>query len=297
MRNKRATCCCWPGLKLWSLLGLLLLLSVTGSPAAANTNNEFRVVIMQAQKGAAQKYRPLEDYLRQQGINIRFIGARSYQAAARLFSEGQADGMFSGSGVAAVMLLKNLATPAVRPVDRHGHSSYWAVVLAPKGAAKFSGSAGYFQGQRVICCALASSGEFYLRSLTGASASQVNQVKAPSHGAAIAGLAAGAADFAIVKNRVWDQLKGEYPQLVKVGEDQGENPNGTLIVANRADPQLVKKLTDILLKLQDDPSEAAEKVRREMAIKQYRPTSMKDFSHTLALLKKAGVDASFNFSF
>lgn len=279
-----------------SLAVISLFLSLNGS-VAADASKEFRVIIMQAQKGAAQNFRPLEAYLKTKGLNVSFVGAPSYTAAAKMFASGQADGMFSGSGVAGAMILKEVAYPVVRPVDKEGYSTYWAVILAQAGAPEFSGGKEYFTGKRIIYCALASSGEFFFRSVSNSPGLDTNGITAPSHGAAIAGLAKGAADIAIVKNRVWDERKDQYPELAQVGEDKGENPNGTLIAAKSASPDLVQNLTRALLSLENDNSTEAEAVRSEMGIVKYQPTSIADFAHTLMLLKKAGVDSSFDFKF
>ena len=126
---------------------------------------ELKIAIMQAQAGDARKYQPLLDYLAKKGIPASFITAANYQAAAEMFSKGQADAMFSGSGVAGSMIIKGVAVPLVRPVGQDGISTYSAVVIAKKGATKFTGSPDYFAGKKVIFTALASAGEFYYRSL------------------------------------------------------------------------------------------------------------------------------------
>ncbi len=268
-----------------------------GRAFALEADKPFKIAIMQAQKGAAQKFRPLEAYLENRGIDIEFIGTSHYSEAARMFAEGKVDGMFSGSGVAGSMMIKGLAYPVLRPVDKNGQSTYWGVIIAPKGFPAFTGDASYFQDKKIICCALASSGEFFLRAIGERERLNASILIAPSHGAAIAGLDKGAADIAIVKNTVWDTLKNTYPGLQQVGKDDGENPNGTLIVSQTTDPQVVERLTRVLLALHEDTSKAAEEVREKMGLQKYIATSTVDFEHTLSLLKRAGVDQQFNFKF
>lgn len=265
---------------------------------AANANaDQFKLVIMQDEKGAAQKYAPFADYLKSKGVEVTLVGAPDYVKAAQMFAAGEADGMFSGSGVAGTMLIKDLANPVVRPVSKDGNSTYWAVVVALTGAAKFTGSSDYFSGKKVLFTSLASSGEIYFHSLPGANAVKATLMKAASHGAAIDALSKGVADVAIVKNRVWDKEKDKYPNLVKVGEDNGENPDNTLIVSKKAKAETVKKITDALLGLKGDSSAGANAVRDSLNIKEYITTTPADFKHNLELLKKAGVDASFPFTF
>lgn len=258
---------------------------------------QFKIAIMQDQAGAASKYKPLLDYLTKKGVQASFVSAADYPAAARMFAAGQVDAMFSGSGIAGTMIIKDLATPEVRPVDKDGFSTYWAVVVAPKGTAQFTGKADYFNGRKVATTSLASAGEFFFRSLPGAATSSATIIKSPSHGTALAALDQKQADFAIVKNHVWDKNKDKYPNLAEVGFDKGENPDGTLIVSKKADPKAVAKVTAALLAVKDDPSPDAGAVRDSLDIRGYVTTTQKEFSHTLALLKSAGVTKTFNFTY
>jgi len=251
---------------------------------------------MQDQAGVGQTYKPLMDYLATKGIEASLVSAKDYHFAADMFSHGSVDAMFSGSGVAGAMIIKELAVPVVRPVSKDGFSTYWAVVIAPKGSPKFTGSIDYFEGKKVLVTALASSGEFYFRSLAGSGQSDAKLFKAASHGAAINALDhKGQADVAIVKNRVWDKQKDKYPNLMLVGEDKGENPDNTLIVSKKVSPALAEKVSAALLALKDDASPLAQAVKSSMEIQGFLKTSLKDFEHTISLLKKAGVTKSYNF--
>jgi len=258
--------------------------------------DQFKIAIMQDQKDAAQKFKPLVDYLKNKGIDVSFVGTPNYTGAANMFADGKADAMFSGSGVAGTMIIKDVSYPVVRPVGKDGMSTYWAVILAPKGSPKYTGSSDYFNGKKVIFCSLASSGEFYFHSI-GGHKTAAQMLNAASHGAAIDALAKGAAEVAIVKNRVWDKMKSQYPNLESVGEDTGENPDGTLIVSNKVDQKVAEKVKKALLAVSDDSSADARAVLDSMNIKGYIETTQKDFSHTTAMLKKAGVDKAFDFSY
>ncbi len=257
----------------------------------------FRITVMQDQKGAAQKYGPLRDYLAKKGITVTFVEARDYPAATSLFVSNEVDAMFSGSGIAGVLLLKNVATPLVRPVDRQNHSTYWAAVIAPKGSPKFTHSGEYFKGKRVAYTSLASSGEFYYRALLDGAPVNATVIKASSHGDAIETLNSGKADIAIVKNRVWDDTQTKYPNLVKVGEDKGVNPDNTLIVSKNMPASLRDKISEILLALHKDPSAEAQAVMRSLNIQGFIKTTYNDFEHTLSLLSRAGATKSFNFAY
>jgi ABC-type phosphate/phosphonate transport system substrate-binding protein len=181
------------------LVILVAAVTLLGFAAAAQADT-FKLVIMQNEKGEAQKFAPLADYLKTKGVEVSMVGAPDFVKAAQMFAAGEADGMFSGASVAGTLLIKNLATPLVRPVTKEGNSTYWEVVIAPTGAAKFTGSADYFAGKKVIFTGLASA-EFFYHSLPGANATKATLLKAASHGAAIDALSKGVADVAIVKNR------------------------------------------------------------------------------------------------
>lgn len=252
----------------------------------------LRIGIMQDKPDIAYKYRPLVAYFKSKGIELHLTGYRSYSDAALKFKNGAVDAMFAGSGVAGTMMIKKLAYPLLRPVNKAGWSTYWAVILAPNGSPKYSNNKKYFKGKRIICSALASSGEFYARSILGP---KRELIKTGSHGLAISALSKGMADIAIVKNRVWDEEKDKYPNLEKVGEDKGENPNNTLIISFKVNKSLAKEIKKILLGIEADKSNEAKRVKDTLKIKKYISTDKKDFKHTLKLLKKAGVTKEFSF--
>lgn len=279
------------------VFGILCMISFFCFLWSSNSHAGFKICLMQEQKGAAAKFRPLLDYLRKKGVNASFVAAKTYGQAAGMFAEGTVDGMFSGSGIAGCMIIKDLAYPVVRPVRKGGWSTYWAVVLAPTGSPRFTQDAAYFNSKRVIFCGLASSGEFFFRAVKGDKEINAKTLKASSHGAAIDALDRGAADVAIVKNRVWDNVKGKYDGIVRVGEDPGENPDLALIVSRKADPETVERISAILLGLKNDHSPEAEAVKQKLGITGFVKTTVSDFKYTILLLKRAGVDKSFDFSF
>lgn len=273
-----------------ALFACITLLAVTTLVQAA----EFKIGIMQDAPGAAQQYGPLVALFKANGIDVKLQGYANYPDAAIKFSEGTVDAMFAGSGVAGAMMIKKVAYPVVRPVGTDGFSTYWAVVLAAKGSPTFSGNASYFDGKRITCSALASSGEFFARSILG---KDRELMKAGSHGIAIDALAQNKADIAIVKNRVWDKMKDKYPNVEQVGQDSGENPDNALIVSSKTDKELVAKVVAVLMGLENNSSPEADAVKSSLKVTKYIPTGEEDFKHTLALLGKAGVTADFNFSY
>ena len=275
------------------LLGVAITLCLTYSYSQAEN---LKIAIMQDQEGSAKKYAPLVSYFETRGIKVSFINTQSYSEAALMFAQAKADAMFSGSGIAGTMIMKRVAKPIVRPLSKEGTSTYWTVILAQKGSAKYTESADYFSGKKVSFCSLASSGEFYLHAIGGhKTASEL--IQANSHESAIDLLANGTTDIAIVKNRVWDRVKNKYPDIEVVGSDTGENPDGTLIVSKIVSPKLSEKVTSILLGLMEDSSPEARMVKDQMNILGFIQITMDNFRYTLALLREAGVSRSFNFTY
>jgi ABC-type phosphate/phosphonate transport system substrate-binding protein len=268
------------------------LLAALSTPAAAAP---LRVAIIQAQAGDARKYQPLLDYLAQKGVAASFVTAPDHRAAAEMFAADRVDAMFGGSGVAGVMMLKGLAAPLVRGLSASGTSTYHGVIVAPKGSFRFDGTGASFAGKRVIYSGLASAGEIYFQSL-GPAKSAV-RLRAASHGAALDALSRGQADVAVIKNHVWSAEKSKYPALEQVGEDSGENPDGSLIVSARLAAEAARQVEAALLGLGADASAGAVAAKGALKITGYVSCSEKDFAHTLDLLRKAGVTKTFAFQF
>ncbi len=85
--------------------------------------------------------------------------------------------------------------------------------------------------------------------------------------------------------------------MALVGEDSGENPDNTMIASKKADQKTAAKVAAALLSVKEDPSPEAKAVLAKMQIQGFKKTTADDFRHTVAMLKKAGVDKSFTFSF
>ncbi len=98
-----------------------------------------------------------------------------------------------------------------------------------------------------------------------------------------------------MKNHVWEAEKSKYPQLEKVGEDNAENPDGTLIISKKTAPATAKKIADILLGIKGDSAPEATAAKDSLKIREFIPTSVADFAHTIDLIKKSGLESGFGF--
>ncbi len=206
--------------------------------------------------------------------------------------------MFSGSFVAGIFIKKEVAKPIARPVLNNGATTYKAVVIAKEGTKPFAGIDD-FRGKKVAYTLLASSGEAFVRGLLPAGEkpeSIYTPVPAASHLIAINAVQSGAADYAVVKNMVWDPAK--FPGLALVGEDKGENPNNTLIMSNAAAGKHGEEVKRLLLKIESDTGAQAAEVKKLFGIKGFIATTNADFSHTFEIFEKANINAkTFDFKF
>jgi len=286
--------------KVVSLFCLTLILTAVSFALAADTLH-FVIMSSEDPKKEGPKYTALAEYLKA-GVpaigDIQLRVAKDYPEAAKLFQGGEVDGMFSGSFVAGIFIQKEVAKPIARPVLNNGATTYKAYIIAKEGTKPFAGIDD-FRGKKVAYTLLAASGEAFVRGLlpVGEKPESVyTPVPAASHLIAINAVQSGAADYAVVKNMVWDPAK--FPGLALVGEDKGENPNNTLIMSNAAAARHGEDIKRQLLKLESDTGAQAAEVKKLFGIKGFTPTSKADFSHTFGIFERANINAkTFDFSF
>ncbi len=279
---------------------VLTMLSMSSRAWSGDTLN---LIVMAAQdpKKEGAMYDTLAQYLAVSSARIdkvNFRVAKNYPEAVQLFQSGSADGIFAGSFVAAILIKKGLVKPVARPVTPAGGSTYRALVVAKEGTKAFKGLDDW-KGKKVAYSALASSGEVYARTLLppgDAPDKHFVQIIAPSHQAALNAVQAGQADYAVVKNTIWDPAK--YPGLAVVGGDDEENPDRTLVLGNAAHATYGEELKSILVKLGKDNGEKAAAVKNAFGCSGFISTVEKDFLHTFCIIDKAHINpATFNFSF
>lgn len=283
------------------ILGTALFFFI--SCTATLAGDTIRLVIMPAEdpRKEAPKYADIGLYIQVHGTRIGDVQlriAKDYPEAVELFQAGKVDGIFSGSFVAAVLIKKGAAKPLVRPILNSGATTYHALVVTMAGAKPFGGLAD-LRGKKVACCALASAGEIYLRGLL-APGEKLESVLTPvitaTHQGALSAVESGEADFAVVKNLVWDPRK--YGRLAVVGEDKEENPNNTLILTTAAFEKYGEEIAKILLRMGNDTSFGALDMKKAMGAKGFIPTTPADFSSTYRLIEKARIDPlKFDFAF
>jgi len=277
----------------------LALFAVPGAHAA----HTLHFVVMSPTDPGQElpKYEALNEYLR--SVNpllgdIKMRIAKDYPEAARLFKEGDAEGMFSGSFVAAVFITKGLAKPVARPLRADGGTMYRASIVAKEGTKPFGGIVD-LRGKRVAYSPLASAGDVFLKGLL-APGEKPESVYAPmpvnSHQAALEAVMSGAADYAVVKSTVFAPAR--YPGLVLVGSGTEEHPDNTLIMPPAFFDEYGALVAKVLLGLEADTGEKAQAVKRAFGCKGFIATAATDFVSTFTVIRKARVDPkTFDFLF
>ena len=269
------------------------LLLASGSSAPAAETLHFLVMSPTDPEREAEKYESLSAYLRDANPllgDIKLRVAQSFPEAARLFEQGDIEGMFSASFVAAVFIARGVARPVARPLRADGGSTYSTLVVAKRGAAPYRSLAD-LAGKRVAYCRLASAGEVYLRSLLGPGGkleSACLPVPVDTHQAALEAVQAGAADYAVVKNTVFAPAR--YPGLAVAGADDAQHPDNTFVMPREAFDKVGALISRALLGLGEDPGEKAEAARQAFGCTGFVPTVGTDFGRTFVLLRRAGVD-------
>ena len=66
---------------------------------------EFKIAVLQVNKDNAQAYQPLTEHLAKRGIAVKMVGVPTYEMAEKMFTAGQVDAMFSGSGIPGSMFI------------------------------------------------------------------------------------------------------------------------------------------------------------------------------------------------
>jgi len=284
-----------------SILFLTCLLgSVMGVQSKCwGDNLNFVIMVSKNPETESPKYAALADYLKlhlENIDNIKLQTAADYPAAVGMFKSGEVDGMFSGSFVAAIFIKKGVAVPVVRPVTKEGVSMYKALIIAQEGKPEIKNFRD-LDGKKIAYCALASSGEVFIRGLIKGDKPEDHYTPMimKSHGVAVKAVMSGDADVAVVKDLVYGDGV-DFPGTIIVGADSAGNPNNTLIMRPTIYEKYGQSIEEALSAVENDDSPAAVALKNVFNIKGFVKTNDNDFVHTFENLKKAKINAvNFNF--
>jgi hypothetical protein len=66
---------------------------------------EFKIAVLQINKDNIQEYQSLAGHLVRRGIAVRMVEVPTYETVTKMFSAGQVDAVFSGSGIPGSMFI------------------------------------------------------------------------------------------------------------------------------------------------------------------------------------------------
>ncbi len=66
---------------------------------------EFKIAVLQINQDDPQAYEPLAKHLARRGVAVKLVEVQTYEMATKMFTEGQVDAVFSGSGIPGSMFV------------------------------------------------------------------------------------------------------------------------------------------------------------------------------------------------
>jgi len=171
------------------------------------------------------------------GVQVRPRIARSYPEILTAFSSGDANLVYVGSFVQAIIRARNLGKPLAQAIT--GQEFYSGVLVYPKG--QDPASILKNSPTEIAFAKGASSGESSAKAATVGKAA----IGVPNHGAACGAVKAGKAKAAVVKNWWWQANQQKFPELAMYeipGISKQGNPDNVLTASNGVSSAERKKL-------------------------------------------------------
>lgn len=274
--------------KVLAVCVLVFLMQTASSVMAANTS--YVLLISPPKKSSLLRAMPmLAEYLAKnvEGIKgVKPIPSRSYDETGEKFVWGQANAMYGGSFLSYVLIERDLATVVARGVTQDGDSTYHSDLVTKKGTS-FKGLESVV-GKRVTYVTNSASGEIFARAFfkgrEPATVGGTVYVPTKNHTMSLKHVQSGKADFAFVKNLVWDKMKSRFPDLETVEHDTGENPLNVFVVSKELYEAHGEAVEQALLKMEHDPDPLAKKILETLKISKFIPTRYPDdYKHPEAL--------------
>lgn len=209
------------------------------------------------------------------GIAIRPRIAKSYPEILSAFSSDEANLVYVGSFVQAIISARKLGTPLVQNVN--GKELYSGILIYPEGQdpAKILKN----NPAEIVFAKGASSGESSAKAATAGKAS----IGVANHGAAVNAVKAGKAKAAVVKNWWWDSNGSKFAGMKSYeipGVSLKKNPDNVLTASKAVSKDVAEKVKAAAL--------ANSKVFGDGANMAVFDAANLDFS--LGLMKKGKID-------
>lgn len=233
-------------------------------------------------QASLSKYKDLLDYIgSQMELPIEIIQKQSYQEVDRMLKAGEVDIAFICS-LSYVLGLKDQYLVNVAAPEINGRAMYHSYTIVNQSSSyesleelkgkKFAYTDPYsYTGRLSILSELYNSGyssnDFFS-----------NTFFTYSHDYSVNAVQLGIVDGATVDGVLLDQLLNEKPELnaqiriIGMGEEAGTPP---VVASKKADSQIVKEFSEILLNLQSDRK--GTKLLEELGVERYAPINERDY--------------------
>ncbi|MDA8124010.1 MAG: hypothetical protein M0009_02310 [Deltaproteobacteria bacterium] len=86
------------------VFGFIVVLALGVVPGVVGAE-EFKIAVVQIDQDDPQAYQPLAKHLARRGVAVKLVEVQTYEMATKMFTEGQVDAMFSGSGIPGSMFV------------------------------------------------------------------------------------------------------------------------------------------------------------------------------------------------
>ena len=208
------------------------------------------------------------------GILVKPRIAKSYPEILSAFSEDEANLVYVGSFVQAIIKARSLGVPLVQNIN--GKEMYSGILVYPKG----EDPAVILKDhpENIAFAAGASSGESSAKAATGGKAS----VGTPNHGVTCAAVIAGKVKAGVIKNWWWKANSSRFPTL-EVYEIPGisllKNPDNVLTASKAVSDEMKKKITTAAIANKD-----------AFGAKEMKPFDSASLDFSLELMKKGQID-------
>lgn len=255
-----------------------------GTPEGINQPKKIRIALASvlSPQASLSKYRDLLDYIgSQMDSPIEIIQKQSYQEVDRMLKAGEVDIAFICS-LSYVLGLKDQYLVNVAAPEINGRAMYHSYTIVNQSSSyesleelkgkKFAYTDPYsYTGRLSILSELYHSGysstDFFS-----------NTFFTYSHDYSVNAVQLGIVDGATVDGVLLDQLLKEKPELnaqiriIGMGEEAGTPP---VVASKKADSQIVKEFSEILLNLQSDRK--GTKLLEELGVERYAPINEQDY--------------------
>ena len=218
-----------------SMLLILLFLASTGISLAADT---LVCWFPPGWKSKAAEAKQITDGLTSaSGISIRPRIAKSYPEILTAFSSDDANLVYVGSFVQAIIAARKLGTPLVQNIN--GTELYSGILIYPEG--QDPNAILKDNAEDIAFAKGASSGESSAKAATAGRAS----IGVANHGAAVNAVKAGKAKAAVVKNWWWDSNGSKFVGMSAYdipGVSEKKNPDNVLTASKAVPDDVAEKV-------------------------------------------------------